>query len=124
MKKLNEVKGMRGLGRYFKQVRTIIKPPSFIGHFCPKASSLTFISLFLPKVAQSTRSSDGGQDDYLGGVDIPVRDLPPTGLDRWYKLEGKYIFGHFFKVNFCHMRRVFLVRQLCKRQLFCQIFNC
>ena len=50
---------------------------------------------FFPKVAQSTRSSDGGQDDYLGGVDIPVRDLPPTGLDRWYKLEGKYIFGLF-----------------------------
>ena len=54
-----------------------------------------FYFYFFPKVAQSTRSIDGGQDDYLGGVDIPVRDLPPTGLDRWYKLEGKFIFGHF-----------------------------
>ena len=44
--------------------------------------------VFTSKVAQSARIGDGGQDDYLGGVDIPVRDLPPQGLDRWYKLEG------------------------------------
>lgn len=55
--KLNEVKGMRGLGRYFKQV------------------------------AQSART--GGQDDFLGSVNIPIREIPSTGSEQWYKLEGK-----------------------------------
>ncbi len=57
VKKLNEVKCMRGLGRYFKQV------------------------------AQSARV--GGQDDFLGCLDINVRDIPATGVERWYKLEGE-----------------------------------
>ena len=39
-------------------------------------------------MAQSARG-DGGQDDFLGGIDIPVRDCPATGSDKWYKLEGK-----------------------------------
>ncbi|TRY68734.1 hypothetical protein TCAL_10740 [Tigriopus californicus] len=55
--RLNEVKGMRGLGRYFKQV------------------------------AQSARS--GGEDDFLGSVNFPVRDIPSAGVEQWYKLEGR-----------------------------------
>ena len=43
------------------------------------------------QVAQSARLSDGGQDDFLGSVDIPIRDIPVQGLDRWYKLEGKLL---------------------------------
>ena len=39
-------------------------------------------------MAQSARG-DGGQDDFLGGIDIPVRDCPATGSDKWYKLEGQ-----------------------------------
>lgn len=54
--RLNEVKGIRGLGRYFKQV------------------------------AQSARI--GGMDDFLGSVDIAVRDVPSTGSEKWYKLQG------------------------------------
>ena len=45
---------------------------------------------FVIKVAQSARSGDGGQDDFLGSIDIPIRDVPVQGLDRWYKLEGKH----------------------------------
>ncbi|CAK9803609.1 BAI1-associated protein 3 [Anthophora plagiata] len=55
--KLNEVRGVKGLGRFFKQI------------------------------AQSARS--GGQDDFLGCVNIPLQDIPSTGLDRWYKLEAR-----------------------------------
>ncbi|XP_043289714.1 BAI1-associated protein 3 isoform X2 [Venturia canescens] len=55
--KLNEVRGVKGLGRFFKQI------------------------------AQSARS--GSQDDFLGCVNIPLHDIPSTGLDNWYKLQAR-----------------------------------
>lgn len=60
VKKLNEIKGLRGLDRYFKQI------------------------------AQSARTGvpeDGANDDFLGSVNIKINDLPSNGSCRWYKLE-------------------------------------
>lgn len=55
--RLNEVRGVRGLGRFFKQV------------------------------CQSARQ--GSQDDFLGSINIPISDIPSTGLDAWFKLEAR-----------------------------------
>lgn len=55
--RLNEVRGVRGLGRFFKQV------------------------------CQSARQ--GSQDDFLGSVNIPISEIPSTGLDAWFKLEAR-----------------------------------
>ncbi|CAG4947849.1 unnamed protein product [Parnassius apollo] len=55
--RLNEVRGVRGLGRFFKQV------------------------------CQSARQ--GSQDDFLGCVNIPLREIPSTGVEAWYKLDAR-----------------------------------
>lgn len=38
-------------------------------------------------MAQSART--GSQDDFLGSLDIPVRDIPATAVEKWYKLDGE-----------------------------------
>ncbi|CAF0819214.1 unnamed protein product [Brachionus calyciflorus] len=59
-KKLNEVKGFKGLDRYFKQI------------------------------AQSARTNkEENVDDFLGSVNILIDDLPSSGIDKWYELEGR-----------------------------------
>jgi BAI1-associated protein 3 len=62
-KKLNEVKSMKGIERYFKQI------------------------------AQSARTNTNDKnahvDDFLGSVDIHLDDIPSIGQEKWYELEGK-----------------------------------
>jgi BAI1-associated protein 3 len=62
-KKLNEVKSIKGLDRYFKQI------------------------------AQSARTDHADKnahvDDFLGSVDIRLDDIPSNGIEKWYELEGK-----------------------------------
>jgi BAI1-associated protein 3 len=62
-RKLNEVKSLKGLDRYFKQI------------------------------AQSARTDKSDKnshvDDFLGSVNIGLRTIPSNGIDQWYDLEGR-----------------------------------
>ncbi|KAG8433032.1 hypothetical protein GDO86_017341 [Hymenochirus boettgeri] len=64
-KKLNEVTGFKGMGRYFKQ---IVKSARANG---------------------TPGSVEDNADDFLGCLDISINEIPVGGLDKWFKLEPR-----------------------------------
>ncbi|XP_021107027.1 BAI1-associated protein 3 isoform X3 [Heterocephalus glaber] len=64
-RKLNEVIGLKGMSRYFKQ---IVKSARANGTPGP---------------------TEDHTDDFLGCLNIPVREVPVAGTDRWFKLEPR-----------------------------------
>ncbi|XP_063326821.1 BAI1-associated protein 3 [Pelmatolapia mariae] len=65
-KKLNEVSGLRGMGRYFKQIAKSVRANG-------SASS----------------GSEENVDDFLGCINIPLNEIPVMGYDTWFKLEPR-----------------------------------
>ncbi|XP_019949982.2 BAI1-associated protein 3 [Paralichthys olivaceus] len=65
-KKLNEVSGLRGMGRYFKQIAKSMRANG-------SASS----------------GSEENADDFLGCINIPLNEIPVAGYDTWFKLEPR-----------------------------------
>ncbi|XP_041832224.1 BAI1-associated protein 3 [Melanotaenia boesemani] len=65
-KKLNEVSGLRGMGRYFKQIAKSVRSNG-------SASS----------------GSEENADDFLGCINIPLNEMPVVGYDTWFKLEPR-----------------------------------
>ncbi|XP_059204676.1 BAI1-associated protein 3 [Centropristis striata] len=65
-KKLNEVSGLRGMGRYFKQIAKSVRSNG-------SASS----------------GSEENADDFLGCINIPLNEIPIAGYDTWFKLEPR-----------------------------------
>ncbi|XP_060946412.1 BAI1-associated protein 3 [Limanda limanda] len=65
-KKLNEVSGLRGMGRYFKQIAKSMRADG-------SASS----------------GSEENADDFLGCINIPLNEIPVVGYDTWFKLEPR-----------------------------------
>ncbi|KPP76408.1 BAI1-associated protein 3-like, partial [Scleropages formosus] len=65
-KKLNEVSGLKGMGRYFKQIAKSVRTNG-----------------------TSASGAEENMDDFLGCVNIPVNEIPVGGYDRWFKLEPR-----------------------------------
>ncbi|XP_010873202.2 BAI1-associated protein 3 [Esox lucius] len=65
-KKLNEVSGLRGMGRYFKQIAKSVRSNG-----------------------TSSGSSEDNVDDFLGCINIPLNEIPVMGYDKWFKLEPR-----------------------------------
>ncbi|KAG7492011.1 hypothetical protein MATL_G00010080 [Megalops atlanticus] len=65
-KKLNEVSGFKGMGRYFKQIAKSVR-------------------------ANGAASSAGEEnvDDFLGCLNIPINEIPVDGCDKWFRLEPR-----------------------------------
>ncbi|XP_053413266.1 BAI1-associated protein 3 isoform X2 [Nycticebus coucang] len=64
-RKLNEVIGLKGMSRYFKQ---IVKSARANGTAGP---------------------TEDHTDDFLGCLNIPIQEVPVAGVDRWFKLEPR-----------------------------------
>uniref|UniRef100_A0A8C9SAS9 BAI1 associated protein 3 n=1 Tax=Scleropages formosus TaxID=113540 RepID=A0A8C9SAS9_SCLFO len=65
-RKLNEISGFKGMGRYFKQIAKSVRANG-------AAASAT----------------EENTDDFLGCLNIPINDIPVNGSDKWFKLEPR-----------------------------------
>ncbi|XP_019568715.2 BAI1-associated protein 3 isoform X1 [Rhinolophus sinicus] len=64
-RKLNEVIGLKGMSRYFKQIVKSARANGTAG------------------------STEDHTDDFLGCLNIPIWEVPVAGEDRWFKLEPR-----------------------------------
>ncbi|XP_035252794.1 BAI1-associated protein 3 [Anguilla anguilla] len=62
-KKLNEVSGLRGMGRYFKQIAKSVRA--------------------------NGSAAEESADDFLGCLNIPINEIPVAGYNKWFKLEPR-----------------------------------
>ncbi|XP_064178440.1 BAI1-associated protein 3-like isoform X2 [Anguilla rostrata] len=65
-KKLNEVSGLKGMGRYFKQIAKSMRSNG-----------------------NAASAVEENVDDFLGCLNIPINEIPAVGCDRWFKLEPR-----------------------------------
>ncbi|RXM32505.1 BAI1-associated protein 3 [Acipenser ruthenus] len=65
-KKLNEISGFKGMGRYFKQIAKSVRANGTAG-----------------------AAVEENVDDFLGCLNISIHEIPVAGVDRWFKLEPR-----------------------------------
>ncbi|XP_030645671.1 BAI1-associated protein 3 [Chanos chanos] len=65
-KKLNEISGFKGMGRYFKQIAKSVRANG-----------------------AAASGSEENADDFLGCLNIPLSEIPVVGYDKWFKLEPR-----------------------------------
>ncbi|CAH3143387.1 unnamed protein product [Porites evermanni] len=74
--KITKIKGFSGMGRFFKDV--------------------------MQSARKSTCVQDGNIDDFLGFIEIPIKNIPSSGIDKWFKLEGRSSKSHVD--GDCHLK--------------------
>ncbi|KAK6476204.1 BAI1-associated protein 3-like isoform X1 [Huso huso] len=65
-KKLNEISGFKGMGRYFKQIAKSVRANGTAG-----------------------AAVEENVDDFLGCLNISIHEIPVAGVDKWFKLEPR-----------------------------------
>ncbi|KAI3378998.1 hypothetical protein SNEBB_008817 [Seison nebaliae] len=67
-KRLNEISGIKGLNRFFKQVAQSARTSSSVNN---------------------QRRSSLNVDDFLGCLDLSLATVSSKGVEKWYKLQGR-----------------------------------
>ncbi|KAK2502310.1 hypothetical protein MC885_013210 [Smutsia gigantea] len=94
-RKLNEVIGLKGMSRCARWDEPAAQPPGLWLVVRGATDECPALPRYFKQIVKSARTNgtagptEDHTDDFLGCLNIPIREVPVAGEDRWFKLEPR-----------------------------------